>query len=50
MRTEACRKRDSSLDITFHRVRAQQLRAEYVRSTISSLVSHLRALGRRVVL
>ncbi len=48
MKTEARYKRDSSIDIAVYRVRAQHRRAEYVRSTISSLFSHISRLGQRV--
>ena len=46
MKTEARRKRGSSPDIAFHKARAQQVRAHYVRSMISSLFSRISGLGR----
>ena len=46
MKTEARRKRGSSADIAFHKARAQRVRAEYVRSMISSLFSRISGLGR----
>ena len=46
MKTEARRKRISSAEIAFHKARAQQVRAGYVRSMISSLFSRISGLRR----
>jgi hypothetical protein len=46
MKTEARRKRVGSAGIAFHKARAQQVRAQYVRSMISSLFSRIPGLGR----
>ena len=46
MKTEVRRTRASSIDIAFHKARAQQVRAEHVRAMISSLFSRLSGLKR----
>ena len=46
MKTEVRRKRVSSANIAFYKARAQQVRAEYVRSTISLLFSRISGLRR----